>query len=85
MKHKLIAYSLNLLCIVYLLMKADRIGGQGAFVFFVTYYPVLVFINFAIWLTLRAFDQLAWKAFKQTAIITLLLTVPIWWYLKQGY
>jgi hypothetical protein len=78
MGNKILAYGINLLCIGYLLWKMHLAGGQEAPVLFLFYYPVIVFLNLALWLVLKTFGNNYFTAFKQTTVAVLVLALPLY-------
>lgn len=78
MGSKIVAYSVNLLCIGYLLWKMHLAGNPEAPVLFLFYYPVILFLNAALWLVLKIFGSNYYTGFKHTAIAVLILAVPLY-------
>jgi|APDOM4702015073_1054812.scaffolds.fasta_scaffold124072_1 hypothetical protein len=78
MGSKIVAYSVNLLCIGYLLWKMHLAGSQEAPVLFVFYYPVIIFLNAALWLVLKTFGSNYFAGFKQTTIAVLIIALPLY-------
>lgn len=78
MASKILAYTVNLLCIAYLFWKMQLAGNPEAPVLFLFYFPVIVFLNAALWLVLKTFGSNYYTAFKQTTIAVLILALPLY-------
>lgn len=77
MKSNIVAWILNILCIAFLFWKIAKIGNDKAPVLFLSYYPVLVFLNLSAWFALWIFGNGNYKAYRQTGIALLLLAIPL--------
>ena len=78
MGNKILAYTINVLCIGFLFWKMAQAGGDKAALLFLFYYPVIVFLNAALWLSLKIFGGSQFAAFKQTSIAVLILFLPLY-------
>ncbi|MGF2412167.1 hypothetical protein [Ferruginibacter sp.] len=78
MGNKILAYTVNALCIGFLFWKMAQAGSDKAITLFFFYYPVIVFLNVALWLSLKIFGGNQLAAFKQTSIAVLLLFLPLY-------
>jgi hypothetical protein len=78
MGNKILAYTINVLCISFLFWKMAQAGSDKAALLFLFYYPVIVFLNAALWLSLKIFGGSQFAAFKQTSIAVLILFLPLY-------
>jgi len=78
MGSKIAAYTINFLCIGFLFWKIAQAGSDKAIILFLFYYPVIVFLNIALWLSLKIFGSSHFTAYKQTSIAVLILFLPLY-------
>lgn len=78
MKKHILAVLFNILCIGYLFWQMSRAPEHQAVLVFLYYYPVLVFVNFATWGTLKVFGHSHYSAYKYTSWGSLLILVPLY-------
>jgi hypothetical protein len=74
--HRIIAFILNLLIVILIFLEIKIIDDDKAIVFFIGYYPVLIILNFLIWLPLKLLKKEQYKIYSQTTIALLALLIP---------
>ncbi|MBL0358972.1 MAG: hypothetical protein IPP72_19865 [Chitinophagaceae bacterium] len=79
MLNKVFAWSINTLCVSYLLWKIAAINSDKAVLLFFAYYPVILFLNLATWFALWVFGNKTYRVYQFTSIALLLLAVPLCW------
>jgi hypothetical protein len=74
--HKTIAFAVNLALVILILAEVKIINDDKAVMLFIGYYPILIFLNFLIWLTLKLLKNRQHKIYGQSTLVLLALLLP---------